>query len=184
MSVEGFVRLLRALTLSELSDNVINIDVNRLTTDHTRSNSSTAPTAPRSILRRPRTESGLTQDSQASLPTPSSVSQSHAQPSNGTPHSRSVRLDWHPRMIEQRLTNGTIFTVYSTLQVNRHFPTLDHYLSPGNHRLREMTDKEYSKMSACTIIAQVPMVYLVWINPLRPLKTCLRLFKDVVSGSR
>lgn len=158
--------------------------MNRLTTDHTRSNSSTAPTAFRSILRRPRTESGLTQDFQASLPTSSSVSQSHAGPSNGTPHSRSVRLNWHPRMIEQRLTNGTIFTVYSTLQVNRHFLTLDHCLSPGNHRLREMTDKEYFKMSACTIIAQVPMVYLVWINPLRPLKTCLRLFKDVVSGSR
>ncbi|OXB39084.1 hypothetical protein J007_01180 [Cryptococcus neoformans] len=68
-------------------NNVINIDVNRLTTDHTRSNSSTAPTAPRSILRRPQTGSGLTQDSQASLPTPSSVSQSHAEPSNGTPHS-------------------------------------------------------------------------------------------------
>ncbi|AAW41709.2 hypothetical protein CNB02780 [Cryptococcus deneoformans JEC21] len=34
-------------------NNVINIDVNRLTADQTTSNSSTAPTAPRGILRRP-----------------------------------------------------------------------------------------------------------------------------------
>lgn len=76
------------------------------------------------------------------------------------------------------------FVAYLTLQGNRHFLTLDQYLSQGNHRLREMTDKECFKMSACTIIALVPMVYLVWIYLLWPLKTFLRLFRDDVSASR
>lgn len=83
-----------------------------------------------------------------------------------------------------KIDKGHTFIAYLTLQVNRHFLTLDHYLSQGDHRLREMTDKEYFKMSACTIIAQVPMVYLVWINLLPLLKTFLRLFKDDVGGSQ
>lgn len=73
---------------------------------------------------------------------------------------------------------------YLTLQGDRQFLTQDQYLSQGNNQLREMMDKECFKMSACTIIVLVPMVYLVWIYLLRPLKTCLRLFRDDVSGSR
>lgn len=76
------------------------------------------------------------------------------------------------------------FLAYLTLQGDRHFLTLDQYLSQGIHQLREMTDKECFKMSACTIIALVPMVHLVWMYLLRPLKTCLHSFRDDVSGSR
>lgn len=76
------------------------------------------------------------------------------------------------------------FVAYLTLQGDRQFLTLDQYLCQGNHQLREMTDKECFKVSACTIIALVSMVYLVWIYLLRPLKTFLRLFRDDVSESR
>ncbi|KAE8537982.1 hypothetical protein D1P53_006049 [Cryptococcus gattii VGV] len=73
-------------------DEVINIDVGRLTAGHTKSNLSTAraPTVPRGILR--KSGSGSTQTSQASLPIPSFVEQSTAPLPSGASHSSLLDL--------------------------------------------------------------------------------------------
>ncbi|KIR32479.1 hypothetical protein I352_05307 [Cryptococcus deuterogattii MMRL2647] len=65
-------------------DKVINIDVGRLTVDRTKSNSSTAPTVPRGILRKSGSES--TQNLQASLPSPSFLEQSNTHLPSGPSH--------------------------------------------------------------------------------------------------